>query len=510
MNKLEKLRARRDELLEELRTLAAVDADKLTDEQDERLRVIENELERTEGDGDAAETVGLLADIAREERREELRGRALEGAAGTGQEGGSQPDAWRNKRGTPNVNTKTGDPFDLSGVPAYGPERSRAARSRALDAVERSSRFLEDRHKETITQHLQRNGNEPYYAEFVLLGASEQYADAFLRSLTGATAGLPPDFTPEERAALGQRHMLARAMGLSDVTGVLVPAHLDTTLILANDGRTNPLRRVARVETGTTNVYRSVRTAGVTHDWTAEAAEVGDNAPSFSNPTATAYKGTVFVPISFEAFEDARGREGDILMAMDDAVDEAEATVFATGNGTSQPRGLITALDANTNAEVANASSNIFALEDVYAVYEDVPSRYRNDRTVWLANIAIINDIRQFGDDNYNTQTVQLGARTVPAVLGHPILEYSKMDGVIAVDSTDNILAVGDPSTYLIYDRLGSSVEFVPNLFGNTNTRPTGQRGWLMHHRTGANLTVGHAASDAVVGWRLLQCATNS
>lgn len=506
--KLEKLRARRDELLEELRTLSEVDAEKLTDEQDERLGVIENELERTEGEGDAAETVGLLADIAREERREELRGRALQGAAGTGQEGGSQPDAWRTKRGVPNVN-KDRDPFDLSGIPAYGPERSKAVRSRALDAVERSSRFLEDRHKEQITRHLQRNGNEPYYAEFVLLGASDAYADGFLRSLTGATAGMSPDFTPEERAALSQRHMLARAMGLSDVTGVLVPAHLDTMLILANDGRTNPLRRVARTETGTTNVYRSVRTSGVTHDWTAEATEVGDNAPSFENPTATAYKGTVFVPISFEAFEDARGREGDILMAMDDAVDEAEATVFATGNGTSQPRGLITALDANTNAEVANNTSNTFGLVDVYNVYEALPARYRNDRTVWLANLAIINDIRQFGDDTYHSQTVQLGARTVPAVLGHAALEYSKMDGAIGVAGTDNILAVGDPETYLIYDRLGSSVEFVPVLFATNNNRPSGERGWLMHHRTGANLTVGHAAADTVVGWRLLQAETN-
>lgn len=500
MNMLEKLRARRDELLEELRTLSEVDADKLTDEQDERLSVIENELERNEN----GETVGLLADIAREERREDLRARAL---SGTGTEDGSQPDAWRNKR--VNVNTKD-DPFAVSGVPAYGPQRAKEMRSRALTAVEKSTRFLDDGHKESLTRHLQRNGHEPFYAEFVLLGASEPYADGFLRSLTGATAGMPPDFSPEERAALAQRHMLARAMGLSDVTGVLVPSHLDTMLILANDGRTNPLRRIARQETGTTNIYRSVRTSGVTHDWTAEAGEVGDNAPSFENPTATAFKGTVFVPISFEAFEDARGRESDIIMAMDDAVDEAEATVFATGNGTTQPRGLITALDANTNAEVQTTTSNVFGLVDVYLVYEDLPSRYRNDRTAWLANLAIINDVRQFGDDTFHSQTVQLGARTVPAILGHAALEYSKMDGTISVATEDNILAVGDPQTYLIYDRLGSSVEFVPNLFATNNNRPSGERGWLMHHRTGANLTVGHSSADTVVGWRLLQAHTNS
>lgn len=503
MKKLEQLRARHDELLEELRTLSEIDAAELTDEQDERLSAIEDELERTEGD----RTVGLLADIAREEHREDLRSRALNGGQGVGSEGGSQPDAWKNKRF--NVNTQTSDPFDLSGIPAYGPQRTREVRARALDAVERSNRFVQDRHKERTTQLLQRNGHENHYAEFVLLGASEAYADGFLRSLTGATAGMPPDLSPEERAALQQRHMLARAMGLSDVTGVLVPTHLDTMLILANEGRTNPLRQVARQETGTTNVYQSVRTAGVSHSWTAEGTEVGDNAPSFANPKATAFKGTVFVPISFEAFEDARGRESDITQLMADEQDDAEATVFISGNGTNRPRGLITALDANTNAEVANNTSNTFFLDDVYDVYEDLPPRYRNERTVWLANLTFINDIRQFGTDNYNTQTVQLGARTVPAVLGHAILEATAMDAAITTGATENILAVGDPSTYLIYDRLGTSVEFIPNLFGTTNGRPIGQRGWLMHHRTGANLLVDQAGANGVVSWRVLQAETN-
>lgn len=506
MNRLEKLCARRDELLEELRTLSAVDAEALTDEQDERLSAIENELERSEGD----ETVGLLADIAREQRREELRSRALAGASGTGQEGGSQPDAWRNTRGVPNVNTRTSDPFDLSGIPAYGPDRARETRSRAIDAVERSSRFLKDGHKEALTERLQRNGHSEYYAEFVLLGASDAYGDGFLRSLTGATAGMPADFSPEERAALAQRHMLARAMGLSDVTGVLVPAHLDTMLIIADGGSANPMRRICRVETGVTNVYTSVLTSGVTHEWKAEGAEAADGSPDFANPKATAFLGDVFVPISYEAFEDARGREADIVRAMDKAKTNAERVAFATGNGTSAPRGLITALDANTNAEVNTTTSNVFGAVDVYGVYEQLPPDYRNERTAWLANLAILQDVRQFGDDQLSNQTVNMAAGAVGQILGHDSYEVSAMDGAIGVAGTDNILAVGEPETYLIYDRLGTSVEFIPNLFGATNSRPTGQRGWIMHHRTGANLIEGAITSDPVVGWRLLQAETNS
>jgi HK97 family phage major capsid protein len=514
MSRLAQLLARRDKIVEELRTLSELDTDAFTDEQEKRYDELNDELERSEGEGDAARTVGLLADIEREQRRADTLSRATAPRDnGMGTEGGSQPDAWRDRNGTPNVNVrdmKGPELYDMRGVAPYGEARSTDARARALVAIERSDRIVSDSHKQQLTRHIERNGYEDFYAEFVLTGLDPAYADGFLRSLTGQRGGFGAQLTPEQRHALEQRHMLARAMGLADVTGVLVPAHLDTALILANDGRTNPLRNLARVETGTTNVYRSVRTSGVTHDWTAEGAEVGDNAPDFENPTATAYKGTVFVPISFEAYEDARGREGDILMAMDDSVDDAEALVFTTGNGTTVPRGLITALAANTNSIVNTVTSNVFGSVDVYNIYEDLPPRYRNVRTAWLSNIGIRHDIRRFGDDQLSNQTVPLSAGELGPILGKPSYEASYMDGTIAVNTTDNVLAVGDPQTYLIYDRLGTSVEFVPNLFGTTNGRPTGQRGWLMHHRTGANLTVGHAAADTVVGWRLLQVVTNA
>lgn len=499
---LKALRERLTALTTELRNMPT--GDDYTEEHATRTTEIDNVLNTAHEEG--AER-GLLDEIERLEKSERTMVRANDAIARGGQ-AGEPGDGARFGEGV-NVNTRTSDPFDLSGVPAYGEQRTREVRSRALDAVEHSTRYLTDAHKERTTALLHRNGHESFFAEYVLLGTSEPYADGFLRSLTGATAGMAPDLSPAERQALTQRHMLARAMGLSDVTGVLVPTHLDTMLILANAGRTNPLRQVARQETGTTNVYQSVRTAGVTHDWTAEAAQVGDNAPSFANPKATAFKGTIFVPISFEAFEDARGRESDIMQLMADEQDDAEATVFISGNGTTRPRGLITALDANTNAEVANNTTNTFFLDDVYDVYEALPPRYRNDRTVWLANLAFINDIRQFGTDAYNTQTVQLGSRTIPAVLGHGILEATAMDSAITTGAVNNILAVGDPSTYLIYDRIGTSVEFIPNLFHASNNRPSGQRGWLMHHRTGANLLVDQGGASGVVSWRVLQAETN-
>lgn len=58
----------------------------------------------------------------------------------------------------------------------------------------------------------------------------------------------------------------------------------------------------------------------------------------------------------------------------------------------------------------------------------------------------------------------------------------------------DNTIAAGNPvliygdfsSNYVITQRVGSSVELVPHLFGS-NRRPTGQRGMLLWARYGAD-----------------------
>lgn len=396
----------------------------------------------------------------------------------------------------PNIN-RGSDPYDLSDLPAYGEARNREVRGRAIDAIAKSTRFTDDSHKARATQILENVGHQPGLAELTLLRSSDTYADAFLRK-----AFDPDAVTPEEQRSLAQVKELQRAMALSDVTGVLVPAHLDPTLIVSNSGTVNPFRQACRVESGVTNVYTSLSSAGITASWDAEAAQVSDDAPTFSNPTATAFKGAAFVPISIEAFEDARGRESEIVAMIVDAKDRLESTAFATGNGTSEPRGLVTALDANTNVEVKNTTSNVFGLVDVYALYEALPARWRNNRTAWFANLAIINDIRQMGTEDYHSQTVQLGARLVPGVLGHPIMESSAMDGAITAAAQEEILIVGDPSQYLIYDRIGLSVELIPHLFHVDNNRPSGQRGWYAHFRTGANTLVDTA-------WRMLLAVTN-
>ena len=72
-------------------------------------------------------------------------------------------------------------------------------------------------------------------------------------------------------------------------------------------------------------------------------------------------------------------------------------------------------------------------------------------------------------------------------LLGRPVYEAEDMDGVIDAAANNYIAVFGDFDRYVIADRVGMQVELMPHLFG-ANRRPTGQRGWHAHYRTGANV----------------------
>jgi HK97 family phage major capsid protein len=79
-----------------------------------------------------------------------------------------------------------------------------------------------------------------------------------------------------------------------------------------------------------------------------------------------------------------------------------------------------------------------------------------------------------------------------PRLLSRAMNELSNMDGSInpAATETNYPLAYGDfGAGMVIVDRIGSTLELVPHLFG-PNRRPTGQRGALLWFRTGADVVI--------------------
>jgi HK97 family phage major capsid protein len=189
------------------------------------------------------------------------------------------------------------------------------------------------------------------------------------------------------------------------------------------------------------------------------------------------------VPYSFEVIQDALGFQQELTKLLVDGADQLMATAYTTGTGSDQPTGIIKALDGGSS-EVSPASAETFAAADVFSVLEAVPPRFRANAS-WQANLSVVNLIHQFETSN--------GARMFPELdndrlLRRPLNENSNMDGSWDTGATaDNfILLAGDFSNFVIVDRIGTTIELAPHLFG-ANGRPNGQRGLIMGFRTGSD-----------------------
>jgi HK97 family phage major capsid protein len=308
-----------------------------------------------------------------------------------------------------------------------------------------------------------------------------EYRSAFTKYVSGNGDLL----TNDEKRAVQE----VRAAGLTDAAGgFAVPVLLDPSIIYTGDGNANPIRRVARIVTGMDDTWRGVSSAGITATWDSEAQEVGDNTPTLAQPTVTAHKANAFVPFSVEIEGDWQGMAAEMTELFQEAKDNLETTAFATGTGTDQPVGILTALFAGSStAGVLPTTDGAFGAEDVYNVFGQLPPRYRS-RASWQMSIDVMNEIRDFDTSGaLGRQTVDLTADYGFPILGRPAYENSGFPDFTGTTGAANILAVGDFSNYVVFDRIGSRVEFVPHLFATGNNRPSGQRGLYFWWRVGAD-----------------------
>lgn len=408
----------------------------------------------------------LLGELDRLARRRQLITRIAEqapaGEPGDGATGGLQL-------------LRRTDPFDLADRRLVGPE----VRSRALTALERVD--LSDQARERVAGLVERvDLVDGRLARHVVCTGRPAYRTGWLKLVSGQAWAV----TAEEQQAIAE----ARAASLTpSAGGYAVPFTLDPTFVLTSGGAANPFRRIARVVTTVTDDWNGVTSAGVTASWDAEGVEVSDDAPTLAQPSIPVHKAAAFVPFSIEIGQDWPAMEADLREAFADAKDRLEGQAFAVGTGSGQPTGVVTALVAASSPVIASATTDTFAVADVYATLEKCPPRHRSSGS-WVANLGILNRIRQFGTaNNYSGFTVDLTAAGVPQLLGRPVYESSDMDGTITASADNYVLVYGDFSRYVIVDRVGMSVELVPHLFG-TNRRPTGQRGLYAYWRTGAGV----------------------
>jgi HK97 family phage major capsid protein len=342
---------------------------------------------------------------------------------------------------------------------------------------------------------LKRHSADTEWSRQVLARSTPLYERAFGKLI--ATGGQMGALTSEEQRAI--------AIGTNTQGGFMVPTVIDPTFIYTNDGSSAAIRQLARVVTltGAANAVTGVATAGITASWDAELEEVSDDAPELSSPSVPIHRAQAFVPYSIESDQDIPGLTDQLRGALADAKDRLEGAAFATGSGSGEPTGIFTALDANTNVELTTTTAATVGLVDLHAVYRALPVRWRS-RAAWLMNPLWLGAIRQLGSAVGASYTGDLRDPYPERIIGRPVVESDDAPEVQTTTALDNILVFGDFSNYVIADKPASMmVEFIPHVFGATNSRPIGARALYAFWRTGAD-----SVND--LAFRLLQDKTSA
>ena len=380
-------------------------------------------------------------------------------------------------------------------------------RDQALAANERAD-FLPEKSREHMEATIRADDDpENRLARFVVETSDRDYFRAFAAWMRDPVSG-GHEWTEPERAAVRRVKLLERAMalGAGGTGGFLVPYELDPSVVIAGveamcedafdlhgvSATTNfhsPLREIARVDTTAQNEKRYVTSLGVTSTWTDEAAQQTDDSPALLQPTIAVKKGAAFVPVSLELFEDS-GIAQEIAKLFADAKAVQEALGF-TITQTGGPAGIITALVAAGGGTIIATGTNVLAQGDLYANQAALPARWRPNAK-WMMNLSILNGYRQLPQATGLNYSIVDDSGPLPRALGWPIYENSSMDGTLTGAAADYLVLSGDFQQFAIVDRVGTTIEVIPHLFG-ANQRPTGQRGFYMHFRTGSNVLVADA-----------------
>lgn len=371
--------------------------------------------------------------------------------------------------------------------------------SRALKVVSDrrdNSGHLSDAQKERVERLIRTDTGDcdgELLARFMVATENPHYRSAFQKY----ASGLAPVLTMEEGRAVQQVNLLKRAMsvGTPSSGGYAVPVLIDPTIILTAQGSENDLIRLARVETITNDTWRGLSSNGVTWKWRAEAAAATDGSPTIAQPEVGTERADGFIEYSIEIGQDWPGFAEQMSRLLGAGYEELLVETLTTGTGANVPHGLIARLVAQTSPDVSTVSTTAATIAgaDIYDLWARLPQRHRRkSTTAWMSSTDVQNSIRQLGTTDPNF-TVDITNESIPRLFGkeYPMNDY--MPALPSGTGNEALLVVGDFKGYLVAQRAGMSIEFIPMMFDATTGKPTGSRGWFAYARAGADVVDGTA-----------------
>lgn len=400
----------------------------------------------------------------------------------------------------PTVWTRNGNPWSTPDA-----ESSVEVRSRALAAVERWN--ADDTLKESATRTVERltDSDEPGSAD--VRGVSDhiiRYSDptyvAAFRKYARDPEGYLADLTPDENRTWRAAREHQRAT--LQTSGAVLPSPLDPTVVLVNDSTVDPMRSVARVDTTMSLTKRYVVSPGSTFSFDAESAEVSDDTPTLTEVEITTRRGAGFIEASIEVAMDQPDFTSEVAKMIADAKDRLEGDKFVNGAaGSNEPIGIVTALTGE--ASEVDAAGEDIAADDVYGLLEALPPRFRQN-AAWQLELSTLNKLARL----YNPQGSEPPLIEGDRLLRRIYVENSNLDPYSDIDAaataTHRPLIIGDWRQFVVLDRVGTSVTYMPpGVLQGASGRPNGNVGWFAHWRTGS-------APLTIAAFRMLKVTTTA
>ncbi len=287
---------------------------------------------------------------------------------------------------------------------------------------------------------------------------------------TDTKSGVPSEYSKAFRTYLrkgmdaGLEALESKALSVgSDSDGGYLVTETMSESIVRKIHESSPMRALARVEIISTDALDVIEDASdASASWTGETDSVTDTT------TPQVGKHTIFThemyaqPKATQKLLDDAAIDVEMWIAEKVANKFArmEAGAFVSGDGTNQPKGILSYADGTSWGEieqVASGTSGEVTADGLVALYYSLQEDYARNAT-FLMNRAVTQNVRLLKESTTDQYIWQpgLAAGAPDTLLGVPVAQAADMP-VASADSLS--VAVADFSqAYLIVDRIGLRV----------------------------------------------------
>jgi HK97 family phage major capsid protein len=274
--------------------------------------------------------------------------------------------------------------------------------------------------------------------------------------------------------------------------GFGAPVMIDPTVIIQTQDNAEILNACRQV-TITTDAWHGVSSPGATLVFKGEAAVDTDAGVTLAQPTIPVYSAVGDFSGSFELFMDYPGLVDEVGSLFGAAYRDQVSNYTSVGSGTNVPTGLFTAMSSQTTspAHVKVTSAGSLVANDIRATFAALPERYQLGAS-WLMSPSMVQAVAALAAPSVTSglapHDYAPASQGQPArLLGRPVLVSSYAPSFASATSgTFNWMVCGDFSRYLVVNRLGASLELIPQLRSQTTALPSGSRAYFYQARWGA------------------------